>query len=167
MAKLVASFEACVPYSFLAVYDADLERPFNDWTERHCHQGFSWREGSVSFVTLASLGIKGEVWLAEEVQLLPQTQRAIQVPFTVPPSGRVGIDDEIVPIPPGLYLLVFENGLRDDIEDQQKGLGDTWCRLSFMPSTSPLPRILRETSGVAEGGDLEPQYPLLMTANPA
>ena len=41
-----------VSYSQIAVFNSELENPFNDWTDQHVLQGFSWREESGSFKTL-------------------------------------------------------------------------------------------------------------------
>ena len=39
-----------IDYSQLCVFNSDIENPYNDWTDDHVRQGFSWRNGeSVSF----------------------------------------------------------------------------------------------------------------------
>jgi hypothetical protein len=44
-------FNLNISYSQLAVFDASLDQPLNDWTPEHADQGFSWRPRSVSFRT--------------------------------------------------------------------------------------------------------------------
>src|SRR4051812_41838500 len=68
--------------SQLAVFDADIENPFNDWTDIHVAQGFSWREGAVSFRTLQEFGsIDVTFQVAASFALRPNSIRAISVPF--------------------------------------------------------------------------------------
>jgi hypothetical protein len=174
MPKLLATLELAAAYSSVAVFDPDLEKPYNNWTDRHIEQGFSWRDGSVSLSTVASTGVKVEVWLSEQQDLLSHTQRAIQVPFIIHKSGQVGIsdisgEDHIVEVPEGSYNLIFENGLRSDVEcsprDDELGLRPMWCRLSFIISSSPHAEILKEEGRVEI--PLSPTYPLLMEAEPA
>lgn len=52
----VASFSLEIAYGQIGVFDASLAQPFNDWTDAHVRQGFSWRSGSVSFRTLEGAG---------------------------------------------------------------------------------------------------------------
>ncbi|RYX80239.1 hypothetical protein EON83_29520 [bacterium] len=175
--QLLASFEDSATFSTLTVYNSDMAWPANRWTNRHVEQGFSWREGCVAFGTLGSMGIQIEVWLTDRIELLPQTQRAIRVPFTVNQSGAVGVggscEDNLVSIPTGTYDLLFENGMdythNESPEREEAGLLDMWCRLCFIPSTNPQAEVLRELEDVkgGEGQLLTPTYPLLMEAEPA
>jgi len=105
-----------VSYSQLAVFDHSLERPFNDWTERHVAQGFAWRPGSVSFATLEE---GGDHLVAVSLEDMRNDEppidavRVIDVPFEVPPSGSIEIgsisDCRSVELPAGHYQLRFEN----------------------------------------------------------
>ncbi|MEO5326531.1 competence protein ComJ [Mesorhizobium sp. CC13] len=82
-----------VSYGQIAIFDPSLSQPFNDWTEQHVAQGFAWRPGSVSFRTV---GDDGHYCIAIEVvdhagPLEPETVRAIEVPFDVPPRGEIEV----------------------------------------------------------------------------
>src|SRR5437588_2371964 len=39
-------------YGTLAIFQAGIAHPFNDWNSIHGSQGFSWRPGSVSFAAV-------------------------------------------------------------------------------------------------------------------
>ena len=54
MAKLVLKIN--LSYSQLCIFLSSLAQPFNDWSDRHFTQGFSWRNGSVSFKSIAESG---------------------------------------------------------------------------------------------------------------
>ncbi|MBN9391540.1 MAG: hypothetical protein J0I20_26140 [Chloroflexi bacterium] len=56
-------FDFYISYSQLIIFDNELEAPFNDWRPEHVAQGFSWREGSVSFRTLEDNGSMRVEWL--------------------------------------------------------------------------------------------------------
>lgn len=172
---MLASFKLGICYSQIAVYDPDIENPFNDWTQQHGAQGFTWRPGSVSFGMIGPFpDLIVEVWQADEITLRPETIRAILVPFVVGKSGVAvsGLDDlgKIVQIPEGKYALYFE--IRFQSEDEYKndpeyeedyadlGLLPMWCRLTFIPRESVQAEILRSDS------ELSPSYPLLMEAQP-
>ena len=42
-------FEASPSYNTLIVVRPGVQGPYNDCTQEHIDQGFSWREGSISF----------------------------------------------------------------------------------------------------------------------
>ncbi len=97
-------------YHQLSVFDPQLPDPYNDWTDDHCRQGFTWRPGSVSFATLGDAGtatirgaIAGERFVAEGAV------RVIAVPYTVV-NGIVelgGFETVVVPVPSGTYELLY------------------------------------------------------------
>lgn len=151
------SFRLSVLYSTLAVFDPELDRPFNDWTDVHVAQGFSWRPGSVSFATLEDGGPhQVEVRQADGIELKTETKRAILVPFSVGPVGLVEIasipDGRVIAITPGSYGLIYEVGYA----------GSTpWCRLTFISGGETEAAILRADEQLA------PMYPLLMEAEPS
>ena len=39
-------------YGQLSVFASALKDPYNDWTDQHISQGFTWRPGSVSFSSM-------------------------------------------------------------------------------------------------------------------
>jgi hypothetical protein len=149
-------FQVGVTYSTIVVFDPNLEMPFNDWTRQHGRQGFSWRDGSVSFSTLTDYGIvKIEVATEAEAHIHKQTTRAILVPFRIPEGGKIEVGNldyqEIIKLNPGNYSLLFE--IHRTKEDEM------WCRLTFIPTSEPVePQILKADPL------LSPQYPLLMEA---
>jgi hypothetical protein len=147
-----------VSYTQLAVFDPALEKPFNDWRPEHVDQGFAWRPGSVSFGTLEESGpIDVQMRLASKPQaLLAETQRAMQVPFTVPEAGVVVVASiggaKEVDVPAGGYQLVFEHGIADD---------RMWARITLVREPSPRFAVL-----VADD-ELDPPDPLVTDAEPA
>lgn len=149
-------FELVITYGTIAVFDPSLSDPFNDWADEHITQGFSWRPESVSFRTLDSGRSQVKVQRADDIQLDPNTQRAILVPFSVGSSGLIEVasisEGQQVNIPEGKYGLLFETGYSDDI---------MWCHFTFVPDENAEARILRADA------ELTPTYPLLMDAQPA
>ncbi len=107
-------FPILVSYSQVTVFDHSLERPFNQWTDKHVAQGFSWRPGSAAFRTISESGqhlVTVTVDVIEDQQP-PDAIRVIDVPFEVPSDGAVEIgsisDSSLLEIPPGTYRLRFE-----------------------------------------------------------
>jgi len=146
-----------VAYSQISVFQSCLKDPFNDWTDKHVAQGFSWRPGSVSFRTLDGEGpVSVIVEKGTTLDVSPSTIRAIQVPFHVQSGvglevatvvGAVGID-----LDPGDYTLLFEHGRYGD--------SGMWCKFRFVPGTAA-PRV------VCADAELHPGEELLMDAQPA
>lgn len=101
-----------VSYNQVAVFDPSLARPFNEWTDKHVRQGFSWRPGSVSFRSLIEAGRHGvEIEIVDRMrEVHPDAVRVIEVPFDVPEDGslEVGSVIETIPLslPAGPYLCV-------------------------------------------------------------
>ena len=152
----MVKFDLNLSYSQIGVFDVELTHPFNDWTDQHVAQGFSWREGSVSFRTLVENGVASvEVIVAEELPN-PSGIRAITVPFTSPALGKVGIasiaDGRTVSLAAGTYQLLFETGSNH---------GRNWCRFTFILNGSLQPSILRFDSEVTPNDELS------MVAGPA
>ena len=154
----IDSFELALSYAQIAVFHAGLENPFNDWTETHVRQGFSWRPESVSFATLEESG-KAKVYVKtlREFALRSAAVRAIQVPFTVPDSNLVEIasitESKVVEINSGTYALTFETGFND--------AHVMWCVFTFQESDRPIARILRAYP------ELNPPENLLLSATPS
>lgn len=92
-AALSAVYNFGIFYHQLIVFDETVAPLPNDWREQHVAQGFAWRPSTVSFATLGDLGdLRVEVRVADELDVLPDAVRAIVVPFTVSPPGRVRMD---------------------------------------------------------------------------
>ncbi len=155
----MATLSIEIAYAQLAVFDATLASPFNDWTDAHVRQGFAWRPGSVSFRTLDSAGSLAVEVLRDQIyESKSRAQRVIVVPFTIPEHGNIEVasigSGACFHLPPGEYELTFEHGRNVD--------GRLWAGLYFVRTEKPvLARILRADA------DLSPPAVLLMTANPA
>lgn len=149
-----------VAYATLAVFDPDLSQPFNDWTQAHAAQGFSWRVGSVSFRTLIDAGqLKVSVMVDKTpTGIRTDTVRAIQVPFRVRSNGVVEIASiggrgTTVKMPPGSYRLICQLGTQAD--------GSPFSMLQFVPDDSAVAAVLRADT------ELKPPAHLVMEASPA
>jgi hypothetical protein len=149
-----------VSYSQLAVFDHSLERPLNEWTNRHVTQGFCWRPGSVAFRTIEESGkhlvtVRVEV---EESDPALDAIRVIDVPFEVPPSGAIEIgsisDSVSLALPSDIYHLRFECYERTNCANPK-------VRLVFCSNRNPRFGIVRADS------ELNPGRDLLLTASPA
>jgi hypothetical protein len=156
--QMSASFDLFVSYSQIAVFNPNLQNPFNDWQPQHIAQGFSWRPGSVSFGTLEDSGvIHIEIVQAQNISLDNDSKIAILVPFSVSENNSVEISSigsgQTVEIPNGNYALVFEIGYSANAE--------MWCRFTFVPKADVQADILIADSS------LSPSSPLLMDARPA
>ena len=179
---MVQSFNLDVLYSTLAVFDPDLEYPFNDWQAQAHNQGFSWRSGSVSFLILDDTAtVQVEIELNNQFKLLSNTIRAFRIPFSVSKTGLVEIASPVsepkahlTKIPYGEYALYFEVGYIQSEQNQNKNTMNEpkegeeqidspslWCRLTFIPCEDAQAEIL------VRDPDLSPSYPLLMNAQPA
>lgn len=165
----------------------DITTTFHDVTDELVKQGFSAQPGSFNFYTFGEcMGFIIEVWVAElseQISVLPETLRAILLPFSVGKQGIIvgdfiaGVEVPVL-IPEGNYALLFELKLRDDVEylnspeyqkNAARGFTDEWCRLTFYPRENAVePEILRlDTESTlpypVEGYiPLDPTYPLLM-----
>jgi hypothetical protein len=111
---MAVTISVYISYSQLAIFSSALQHPYNDWTDEHVAQGFSWRAGSVSFYTLVEAGVHSvEVDFVKRFPPLDEEViRAIEVPFDVPSDGaiEVGSISETVPLafPSGSFLLRCE-----------------------------------------------------------
>jgi len=153
----MSKFELDISYGQIAVFDPSLENPFNDWSERHNQQGFSWRWGSVSFATIENAGVmKISVVSSDKFCQDDQAVRVIRVPFSVPEAGQIEVasiaDSVLVELPCGEYSLYFEHMIL--------GVDRVmFSNLSFVRQS--------EEPGVLLADDLlSPELPLLMEAVP-
>ncbi|MCC6553654.1 MAG: hypothetical protein IT372_11625 [Polyangiaceae bacterium] len=151
------AFTIDVTYSQVSVFGTRLDRPFNDWTDEHVKQGFSWRPGSVSFATLDDGGpLRVRVSSAPFETSSSRASRVIQVPFEVPEYGEVDVASigqaVTLELPSGTYALLFEHG-RDE-----HGM---WATFHFVRSDLARPEIIRADP------EIHPPEALIMTAQPA
>jgi len=154
------TFSLEVSYSQMAVFVAGIDNPFNDWTDQHLAQGFSWRPESVSFMTLDEIG----TLVVDVERNTPfdaagsHALRIIRVPFTVPESGSVEVasigGSATLRMEPGRYELTFEHG-RD-------GGGGMWCKLHFRATADIVAAAILRADD-----QLQPSGELLMKAEPA
>lgn len=148
------SFETEIFYSQIALFQYGLDNPFNDWNETHVNQGFSWREGSVSFGTLSSDGdCKITVRLTKKID--DDIIRAIVVPFKVEKGGiEIGsvMETVAIDIPEGNYELLFTAKSVNSKEHYT---------FSFIESENPIAKVLKADD------ELNLPDKLLMESNPA
>jgi len=154
------TFTLDVSYAQVAVFTAGMETPFNDWTDLHVAQGFSWRPESVSFRTLDEAGaLKVHVEAGAPIDMATSTaKRIIRVPFTVSDPGKIEVasigGSAMLRASPGAYEITFEHG-----SDPTMGM---WCKLYFRRTEDIVtPAILRADD------ELSPGEQLVMTAEPA
>ena len=149
-------FSLEISYSQIAIFNAALDRPFNNWTEAHFNQGFCWRDGSVSFRTAAKAG-QGKITIERPAKrtLRDDVVLAISVPFKVTDDTievASVFKGEVVEIEAGDYELVYQTGR----------VGVTpWVALQFISHKITKAKILK-------GAELlKPADELLMDAEPA
>lgn len=100
-------------YSQICVFLSSLTDPFNNWSDRNFTQGFSWREGSVSFRALIDEGEHTvNLFINESVPDIDHNVvRAFKVPFeTLDGNIEVASISDSVPfkVVPGMYSLQVE-----------------------------------------------------------
>ena len=151
-----------ITHSQISVFD-DGEPDFNFWTDDHVAQGFSWREGHVSFgVPDHDGGCIVETQLVDFIPPLDdEVLRAIRVPFSA--SGDVFIativDEYRSDIPKGDYLIEFRlkpGNLKDDRHDHTYRID-----IFFQPDVSKEFSILRRSD------EMTSDRVLTTTAKPA
>ena len=147
-------------YGQVAVFSLALSGSFNDWSDVHYAQGFSWRPGSVSFRTLSYEGFLDARVVVSSAPFVASREavRIIAVPFEVSEPGGIEVAGVAggfrLPMAVGAYDLVFEHGPSSPLE--------MWARFFFRAvKTSSPPRIIRADP------DLQPPRTLCMSAQPA
>ena len=124
--KKIATFDMYPDTRRFRVFDAEISDKITTYhSAKSFEQGFSARPGSFNFSTFGEcMGIIIEVWVAElseQTSILPETLRAILLPFSVGKQGIIigdfiaGVEEPVL-IPEGNYALLFELKLRDDVE---------------------------------------------------
>ena len=156
-----ASFQLTLVWSQISLFEAGLVDPYNDWTERHLTQGFTWRPGSVSFKVPALHGkVHVTVELIDHVEVDDNSRWAMLVPFSTF-AGNVEIstieESQPLDLPSGRFAVLYQAGLNDD--------GEAWTRFGFQQLTGDypvVPTILRGDDEVHADA-----HRLLMEAEPA
>ena len=156
----MARFTLEISYNQVAVFDAQMDSPFNDWTDEHVAQGFAWRPGSVSFGTLKNSGplMVGVFHTKTFDETSSNANRVIIVPFSVPEHGGIDVasiaSSFSLKLRPGEYELTFEHGRNADQQD--------WANFYFRAVTAPVAaKVIRADA------ELSPPADLIMTAEPA
>jgi hypothetical protein len=170
---LIASFTVDVVQGVIAVFAKDVDSPFNDWSKDAYRQGFSWRPHSVSFRTFEDCDVARipvRIFLETAIQVRADAIRALVVPFEVIGSGLVEVsgvyekDGNCARVPPGRYALLFQLGYSNLAKrgpEPNQHIREPWCDISFVPSESAEPAILRQDP------ELAPPDPLAMDGAPA
>jgi hypothetical protein len=139
-AVMSLQFQLQLAWSQISLFDANLSDPFNDWTEQHLLQGFTWRPGSISFKLPVREGrVEVSVDLVDRIQVECDARWAIVVPFTTF-AGLVEVStiesSELLEVPAGRFAVIYQTGVRDR---------QAWAHFGFL--ASPLvpvePTILR------------------------
>lgn len=103
-------FDLEVEFNQVAVYEAGLEDPFNEWEPESIAQGFAWRPESVCFDVPVDGSCPVRVALVPAFEPDPAALRVIRVPFRVG-SGRVEIGSlssgTLLDLPAGEFSLHF------------------------------------------------------------
>ena len=155
-----ATLNIYVSYGQICVFESDLDNPFNDWSDVHIRQGFSWRPGSASFLTLEETGQHLVVLRVckEDRALSADAVRIIEVPFEVPTNGNVEVasitDGQQISIPAGSYTLRAEFLTPG-------GEKASTVELTFISESMPSFSVTRADA------ELDPPENLLLEANPA
>ncbi|HEY5965923.1 MAG TPA: competence protein ComJ [Xanthobacteraceae bacterium] len=122
----MTSFPLTVSHAQLAVFGSCLKKTFNFWTEKHVHQGFAWRAGSVSFRTIEEAGrhIVEVTVSSADIPISIDAVRVIEVPFAVPANGSIEVasisDAYPLELPPGGYALRFDCFRSDGASDPRQ-----------------------------------------------
>ncbi|TDK29149.1 hypothetical protein E2F50_22730 [Rhizobium deserti] len=162
--RVAEKFRLFVSNQQVAVFDPDLDSPFNEWRPRHVSQGFSWRAKSVSFRVP-----DGDMCLVEVLQgtdpttLLGEPRRTIMAPFEVGKGSltAVGsITEEInISVPGGVkYQLLFDL-LPGGVDDDQPY--DCAVRLKFVKHDDPVFEICKADDA------MDTSLPIDLEAQPA
>lgn len=140
-----------VSYNQICVFSSELDDPFNDWRDVHVHQGFAWREGSVSFGAIENAETDLEVSAVASYAPNEHATRIIAVPFTVPPSGEIVIgsigDERSLELNSGTYKLIYELGVTGD--------DSWWCNLFFIPQENVKPSIIKADPEITKKSDFD------------
>ncbi|NTF44160.1 MULTISPECIES: competence protein ComJ [Rhizobium] len=157
-------FPLFISYQQVAVFDPNMDNPFNDWGSRHVSQGFSWRAESVSFRVPDGEGCIVEVLQGNEPSTLTGVPtREILTPFEVAKDNLVAVgsitEEHNVSIPSGAkYQLTFEL-LPAGVHGDNKF--DHAIRFRFVKADNPIFEIRKAD------GEMDTSSPLDLHARPA
>lgn len=159
------SFVVAVVQNILAVFEHDLQNPFNRWSDQAYAQGFSWRESSVCFQVPEEGDLPVTVNVQAEFVSRTDAIRAILVPFStrgsagVEISGIYELESRIIPLAEGHYSLYFECG---NLTGESRTVeAPMWCTLTFVPGAPAGPAILKQDA------ELHPPATLVLDGRPA
>lgn len=149
-----------VSHGQIAVFDATLNQPFNDWTDRNFLQGFTWSLGSVSFRAVVENGLHLiEIDIVENVgDVHPEAIRVLEVPFEISANGAIEIGSIAETVPLSLKMVKYL--LRCEFLHPAGARGDR-VRMSFGQRDPLRFAIVRADPELSATGEL------LTTAHPA
>lgn len=152
----LAAADVPISYGQVCVFHATLKQPYNDWGPAQTRQGFSWRNGSVSFASELSSGIcELEIELASSAPDFSGCASAVVVPFDVVEDVDVEVGSImsgfVVSLPPGRHALYFID----------YGADANKIRLVFVRDADP------QTDVLVESANAQRQANYCMAASPA
>lgn len=158
MAKLIKEFELSNNYTSTIhiVKSQDYLCPMDTIKEVNTihDQGFVWYKNFVGFLGMSDTRAYWvRIFVSDNLELEPDTRRAIVVPFQVPHSNILYMDngDNLFPFPmkSGYYQLLFET--RELTEEEVKKL-PRFAQIYLRPSlTSNIPQLVKLTFIPTEG----------------
>jgi hypothetical protein len=154
-----ATFEIDILYTQIAIFDATLSKPYNSWSKAHLLQGFSWRQGSVSFATIDDGPFQVRTYSTDRApEASSQAIRIIRVPFQSS-SGIIEIGS--VMVTQKLSLDATPHNLWFIMSPADTDNHVALIELVFSPPFEFGPAIIKQDSL------LNPAIPLIMQAVPA
>lgn len=154
----IFKYDLLISYNQIAVFNTNLENPFNDWNDTHVAQGFSWRKESVSFGTINNEEAEVQVELIKNIEILNNAIRIIRVPFEITDDtitiASIGDSFELE-LDKGKYNIIFSI-----LKSKEKDLEFTY-KFNFIKDDSEISEILKMDD------ELSPPKELLMIAKPA
>jgi hypothetical protein len=150
--KTIAAFSLFSFYSLIDV--CNLGIPESSELMGDGTQGFYWIPGHAHFRLLSDCGrINITVLTCDEFSPSPQSAIGMCVPFQVYTSLGISFSDISsegtgVLMPKGNYDLYFETGYVTPCEEPLPSSIDTWCRLTFVKSTTPKAEIFKSSQPV-------------------
>lgn len=154
----IFKYELLISYNQIAVFNTNLENPFNDWNDTHVAQGFSWRKESVSFGTITNEEAEVQVELIKNIEILNSAIRIIRVPFEITDDtitiASIGDSFELE-LDKGKYNIIFTV-----FKNKEKDLEFIY-KFSFIKNDNDTSEILKIDN------ELNPPKELLMIAKPA
>lgn len=153
----MSDFKLMIMYSQISIFNKDLNNPFNNWTDDHVRQGFSWRLESVSFKTLIDSGeINISVSIDNQYTKKDNSIIIIRVPFNVTNNSV-----EIASITNTRYFDIYNGEYNLYYESGFDSLSNNWCKFTFVKEMDHTPLIIKSEVEIISSNEL------IMNAYPA